>query len=382
MRPLSESIARLRALRGPPVDGVQRRAGRLEALHDFGSNPGNLAGWFHVPDTADRGAALVVVLHGCTQDAASYDRGAGWSTLADEQGFALLFPEQRRANNANLCFNWFEPGDSRRLGGEPESIVQMIEAMVRDHGLDQSRIFVTGLSAGGAMTGVMLATYPELFAAGAVIAGLPYGTASNVPQALERMRGQGSPSEARLAQELRAASSHLGAWPRISVWHGAADHVVTQANADAILAQWQAVHGLGGKPDRTERVDGHVRRTWLGPDGREAIEDYRIAGMGHGTPLATTGNEACGRVGPHMLEAGISSTRRIAAFWGLAATERAARSDGPVPANRIPDLAVAAAGAHAAPRSTLHLGGTRRSPAPIGVGKVIEDALRAAGLMR
>lgn len=381
MRPLSETIARLHALRKAPENDWQPGSSHLEALHDFGGNPGNLGAWYHVPENLTRHAALVVVLHGCTQDAASYDRGAGWSTLADEQGFAVLFPEQRRANNANLCFNWFEPGDSRRQGGEPESIVQMIEAMVREHGLDRSRIYVTGLSAGGAMTGVMLATYPELFAAGAVIAGLPYGTASNVPQALERMRGQWSPSDAQLAQKLRSAASHRGAWPRISVWHGTADHVVSQVNADAILAQWRAVHGLGRTPDRSEKVDGHVRRTWLGPDGREAIEDFRIAGMGHGTPLAASGSEACGMVGPHMLEAGISSTRRIGDFWGLSSTERAVAGDAPRRARPIPGPVAEGATAYAFQPSHIPLGG-RQPPATQGVGKIIEDALRAAGLMR
>ena len=92
--------------------------------------------------------------------------------LADLHGFAVLFPEQQRANNANLCFNWFVPEDIRRDSGEALSIRQMIEAMVVAHGLDRSRIFVTGLSAGGAMASAMLATYPEIFAGGAIIAGL------------------------------------------------------------------------------------------------------------------------------------------------------------------------------------------------------------------
>ena len=127
------------------------------------------------------------MLHGCTQTAAGYDIGAGWSTLADRYGFALLFPEQRQANNQKLCFNWFEAGDIARDRGEPLSIRQMIERMVRDHGIDEQRIFVTGLSAGGAMTGVMLATYPEVFAGGAVIAGLPYGSATSVKDAFEAM---------------------------------------------------------------------------------------------------------------------------------------------------------------------------------------------------
>src|SRR5918998_828227 len=98
------------------------------------------------------------------QTAAGYDHGAGWSMLADRYGFVLLFPEQRQANNQRLCFNWYQSGDIERGRGEPLSIRQMIERMVRDHNVDPRRVFVTGLSAGGAMTSVMLATYPELFA--------------------------------------------------------------------------------------------------------------------------------------------------------------------------------------------------------------------------
>jgi poly(hydroxyalkanoate) depolymerase family esterase len=97
-------------------------------------------------------------------------------------GFALLLPEQQRTNNPNGCFNWFQTGDIERGHGEALSIRQMVSKMVSDHGIDPARVFVTGLSAGGAMTSVMLATYPEVFAGGAIIAGLPYGAANNVQQ--------------------------------------------------------------------------------------------------------------------------------------------------------------------------------------------------------
>src|SRR5258707_261427 len=128
----------------------------------------------YLPDSLSPRPALVVVLHGSMQSAANYDHGAGWSTLADRYGFALLMPEQSRKNNLTRSFNWFQRNDTQRGEGEAHSIVQMVEQMVRDHDIDRRRIFVTGLSAGGAMTLAMLATYPDVFAAGAVIAGLPY----------------------------------------------------------------------------------------------------------------------------------------------------------------------------------------------------------------
>ena len=124
----------------------------------------------------------------------------GWSQLAAEQGFAILFPEQRRANNPNLCFNWFVPDDVNRDRGEVLSIRQMIETLVTKHGLDRRRVLITGLSAGGAMAAAMLATYPDVFAAGAIIAGLAYGCASTIPEAFDRMRGHGGPSQDSLDQ--------------------------------------------------------------------------------------------------------------------------------------------------------------------------------------
>ncbi len=352
---------------------------RLSDLPEFGGNPGNLRARTYFPAELPANAALVVVLHGCTQTAARYDAGAGWSELADRHGFALLLPEQRRENNPNLCFNWFQPDDIKRGSGEAESIRVMILRLMADRNIDPARIFITGLSAGGAMSVVMLACYPELFAGGAVIAGLPYGCAAGVPQAMTLMRGQNIPGARDLQTRLRGASAHHGRWPTLSVWQGDADAVVGPANAEAIVAQWRAVHALAEVPNAIERIDGHTRSVWRDTSGRDVIEAYRIGGMGHGTPLATKGSDACGAVGPHMLEAGISSTRHIARFWGLTDTQTRAAAKPAIFADPI------------MPDSTIVLRTIRLKPERIpeprpatagGVGKVIEDALRAAGLMR
>lgn len=368
---LADSIARLSKRRAIDMaSSFRSTAGRLAPLTDFGSNPGQLLAKTFVPDTLPAKASLVVVLHGCTQTAEGYDRGSGWSQLAEKHGFALIYPEQQRSNNANLCFNWFEPGDVRRGAGEVLSIRQMVAAMVDAHDIDTTRVFVTGLSAGGAMTSALLACYPETFAGGAVIAGLPFGSASNIAQALKRMRAAGGADAQVLSAKVAAASPHNGPWPTVSVWHGEADTTVDLSNAIAIVEQWRDLHGVGSAPTLSETVGEHSRRTWRSADGRDVIELWAVKRMGHGTPLAANGPDACGVPGPHMLEAAVSSTRHIARFWGLE--------------TRQPEAMEVRVGVATPPQlPTPQASASRLVPSlASGSAKIIEDALRAAGLMR
>ena len=366
MRGLGKIVSRLNALRGSMEAANSSDDGRLQDLTGFGPNPGELDCRIYVPDSKPSG--LVVVLHGCTQNASVYDQGSGWTKLAERHGFAVLFPQQRRANNANLCFNWYVPGDARRDRGEAQSISQMVRHMASRFGLDRSRTFVTGLSAGGAMTAVMLACYPELFAGGAIIAGLPFATADTLPDALERMRGQGIPHHGELAVLVRAAAPFEDPAPSLSVWHGTADTIVDPANATAIVNQWRGLHELGGAEGRVEAVLGHRRQVWVDLHGRPVIERYDIRGMGHGTPLNTDDSEPCGRPGPHMLDAGICSTRHIATFWGLIAQST--------------DLQRLHAPGQGRAESTVAQMPRAPMPSSGNVGAIIEDALRSAGLMR
>lgn len=373
MSRFSSAVRRL-STRAGAHDALHKPAqGRLNAFSNFGSNPGHLDAWIHVPPNAGKGAPLVVVLHGCTQTAADYDRGAGWSTVADEHGFVLLLPEQTRANNPNLCFNWFCPRDARRGRGETLSIVQMIEAVHERHGTDSKRVFITGLSAGGAMAAVMLSSYPEVFEGGAVIAGLPFGTANNVPQALERMRGREMPDAAELGRLVRSASDFAGPWPALSVWHGTNDATVDPVNGRAVVDQWRELHSAAQRPSRTEKVGDHTRHIWTDETGREIIEEYLVSGMPHGTPLSTSEPESAEVAGPHMLEAGISSTRLITRFWGVE-TEVRDRKPRAAPAKRpLPRRQARAKAARSAERPPTGLS---------AIGETIERALRAAGLLR
>ena len=147
---IAENLVGLSRLRKGLVAGMTNSADplRLTPVAPAGRNPGNLRMLTYVPPGLAPGSALVVVLHGCTQSAAAYDHGAGWSVLAERHGFAVLYPEQQRGNNGSLCFNWFQPEDTARGGGEVESIREMTEQMVAAHGLDRRRVFVTGFRRG------------------------------------------------------------------------------------------------------------------------------------------------------------------------------------------------------------------------------------------
>jgi feruloyl esterase len=304
------------------LDGDVEEDYALTVTREFGPNPGNLRMLSYVPAGIGRAAPLVVVLHGCKQAAGSYDRGSGWSQLANRFGFALLMPEQRRANNGNGCFNWFQTEDVTRGEGEVASIAAMIRFMLREHRLDARRVFINGLSAGGGMTAAMLATYPELFAGGAIIAGLPYGSATTVHDAFGVM-GQGrvrQPTE--LGDRVRAASQHPGPWPKVSIWQGDADHVVNPANAMELVKQWTDVHGVSIDSAEEQAIGTVSHKIWRGTDGRPAVELYTIPGFGHATPIDPVAALEVARCGlptanRYILPAGISSPYLMAESWGL-----------------------------------------------------------------
>jgi poly(hydroxyalkanoate) depolymerase family esterase len=367
----------------PPVPG------RLREVVAFGSNPGSLRMLAYVPKHLGKSPALVVALHGCTQIAAVYDHGSGWSALADTHGFAVLFPEQQRANNPNNCFNWFLPPDTQRDHGEALSIRQMIERMIRDHGIDRRRIFVVGLSAGGAMAAAMLATYPDVFAGGAIIAGLPYGSARNVQEAFQAMAKGSDRSPRAWGDLVRHASPHRGRWPKISVWHGMSDAIVNPVNMEDVLKQWSDVHGVAVRSRIEHTIEGHLRRVWRTEADDDVIEAVSIAGMGHGVPLTSRGVERCGNAGPFHFDVGISSSQHILRFWGLADKQAAVEDEtsgraltrpasAELEALGTPSLSAresASAGSRAGEQSSA---GARQFADP---SAVIAAALKAAGLL-
>ena len=327
------------------VPMVWEDAAALEPVPVFGDNPGQLDMFVYVPPGASGPLPLVVALHGCGQQAADFDTETGLVALADTAPFVLLLPQQRIANNALRCFNWFEREDSRPGRGESASIRNMIDHAVAAYSLDPDGVHVLGLSAGGAMTTVLVANYPDRIAGGAVVAGVPFdcnrpigffggwwfllnvvvGDAASASYACGLA---GSSAIDRAASEWgrlvrNVAGPAPARWPPMSLWHGTADTFVDPANLRELVQQWTSVHGIDAVPDDTETVAAAVREVFRDDDGVARVEAWRIADFPHAMPIDPgEGPGGCGTPDPATdnpvrVDADICAVRRIAAFWGL-----------------------------------------------------------------
>lgn len=297
--------------------------GSLTAVAEFGENRGGLEMCAYVPDGLSAGRPLVVALHGCTQQSKDYADGPGWTKLADEYQFAVLLPQQTEDNNATTCFNWFEPDDVKRHDaggeiGEVASIWEMIQKMQTDYETDPNQVYVTGLSAGGAMTTALLAAYPEVFAGGAIIAGIPAGCAQDVAAALNCMNPGKDMSPQEWGDQVRAAApGHVAGdgVPRVAVWQGSADTTVMPKNAEELIDQWTNIIGIDRVADETSMVSGASYKGYANNSGTILVEEYLVPGMPHG--VAVDPANGCGVAAPFILDEGICSSRLIVDFWGF-----------------------------------------------------------------
>ena len=293
-------------------------AATMTQVKDFGPNPGSLSMYHYVPDGLAEGAPLVVALHGCTQTHTDYDDEPGWLELAERHGFALLFPRQHERNQDFNCFNWARSEHQKRDAGEPRSLISMVDRMLADHRLDPARVFVAGLSGGASMTAVLLTTYPDRFAGGAIVGGIPFGCAGNDFEALGCMSGD-SRSAKRWGDLVRkAAPAGTERWPSVSIWHGRRDDVVTHKMAEELVKQWTDVHGIEAASGRNESGAGYTV-TRFDKDGRTLVELWSFERMGHGSPIAPgDGADNCGRKSSYAHNVGLCGGQQMLKSWGIA----------------------------------------------------------------
>ena len=314
----------------------------LDRVTDFGENPGRLDMYLHRPVDFQAGLPLVVALHGCRQTAEDFDNETGLIALAEETPFVLLLPQQRAANMSLGCFRWYDPDNNRPGRGESASIRAMIDAAIERHAVDPGRVFVLGLSAGGAMTSVLLANYPDRFAGGAVIAGTPFDCNRPAgffdwvwywlkmnPFALDGadasyacgIRGGSTTdrSPAEWGAFVRAiADSAQQTWPPVSIWQGDSDGTVDPDNLRELVEQWTNVHGIDAVADATETFGQATREIYRDAAENVRVEAWSIAGFPHAVPIDPDGDPvACGVQADFMVDANLCAVRQIAAFWQL-----------------------------------------------------------------
>ncbi|MEO8243308.1 MAG: PHB depolymerase family esterase [bacterium] len=214
---------------------------------------------------------LIIMLHGCTQSPEDFAVGTGMNAVAEEFGCLVAYPAQPSGANAQKCWNWYRPADQGRDRGEPALFAGLVHDILRDHTADPTRVYVAGLSAGGAAAVVAAAAYPEIFSAVGVHSGLPAGGAHDIPSAFAAMR---SGSRAR---------PHQTVVPTI-VFHGLADTTVHPQNGVAVLEQaLQAMSGLQETTQSGTAAGGRRFRAAVHglADGRSLAEHWQIEGAGH-----------------------------------------------------------------------------------------------------
>jgi poly(hydroxyalkanoate) depolymerase family esterase len=277
----SMQLAKLRKAPHVPVPD-----GAAYLSRTFTSEAGSRDYKIYVPsDAAARTLSLIVMLHGCTQNPDDFAAGTGMNLLAEEHGFIVAYPRQSSNANQLACWNWFNLRDQKRDEGEPSIIAGITRTITAEFAIDPERVYVVGLSAGGAMAAIMSATYPEVYAAAGIHSGLPYGSATDLVSAFAAMRGASStaelaPTPGRKDNRIKGANGRV----RTIVFHGASDNTVDPSNGETILADARA--GLSGRAYESRR-DGfaggraYTRVVITDASGVVHAEHWSVEGLGH-----------------------------------------------------------------------------------------------------
>ncbi|MBL7890855.1 MAG: PHB depolymerase family esterase [Bacteroidia bacterium] len=244
--------------------------------------------FYYEPANIDKTKAqpMVVVLHGCLQCASSVAAQTGWNKLADEQGFYVLYPQQRFFNNPEKCFKWYKRKHTNKNRGENYSIKKMVDYMQSHNRIDSSKVFITGLSAGAAMSVIMMADYPETFNAGAIFAGGAYKSGNGYVSAMMALLGWRVKSAEKWGNIVRKQNPGFnGNYPRMIIYQGNSDWVVNKRNGTELLKQWSNLHHIGTQP--TETINQYVnvkdiqRNSYATNNHKEAIVFYRVNKLSH-----------------------------------------------------------------------------------------------------
>lgn len=296
----------------------------LTQIENFGYNPGNLKMFFHPLSKKDTNKLpLVVVLHGCGQTAKDVSELTGWNKLADLNNFMVLYPQQKLVNNPNLCFNWFNNHDIEKGQGECESIFQMIAFFKKYFAIDSNSIYVTGLSAGAAMSVVLTATHPETFRFGAIFAGGAYKAATNPIDGIKVMLGKKYITKEKLENLIKEQNPNFkGQYPPLIVYQGLSDPVVNYKSASLLINQWTAINKSDTIPDKTERsfmgIKDITRTEYSDSLDRITLVFYEVKDLGHRLMIKPGKKEnEGGHTGMFGVNKGFHSTYQTAKEFGL-----------------------------------------------------------------
>ena len=262
----------------------------LQEVKDFGPDPGNLRMFVHgAAGTATARRPLVVVLHGCTQRARRIAALSGWNDLADRAGCLVLYVQQRPINNSLRCFNWFRPDDILPEQGEVGSVTSMVRHAVDHLGADPQRVYLYGVSSGGALAAALMACAPDLFAHVAIFAGAPYRAAHSTLDARLVIRDPRELPPATWAEQVtRLHPDRQAPYPPLLVLHGTRDQVVGFGHGLALVAQWTAVASTDSVPDAVDtafRGLARVERREYRAGDRAVVTFFRFEGLGHQLPI-------------------------------------------------------------------------------------------------